>query len=190
MAEQEKLPLEQPKLAVKPVSFWKARMFGLLVAFGVVVVDVLTKFIVMSKTEQLPKMVIENFFELTFVWNRGISFSFLSGIENSWNLFGVVIPANTYMPALLSLMAIIAISIFVWWLGREPRAVGQAGVGLIIGGAAGNLADRLLHGAVADFLHFFWQNWHFPAFNVADIAITCGVMLLIIDAFRHNDKNV
>jgi signal peptidase II len=60
---------------------------------------------------------------------------------------------------------------------------------MVIGGAIGNLVDRLVHGFVVDFLHFYYQDWHYPAFNVADIAIVCGAGLLLFDAFKGEGAN-
>ncbi|MFA5520155.1 MAG: signal peptidase II [Castellaniella sp.] len=109
------------------------------------------------------------FFDLTLLTNTGAAFSFLAGGDGwqRWLLAGV---------AVLSILLIIFLLV---------RHAGErrfcAALALILAGAAGNLIDRVRDGEVIDFLLFYWNNWHFPAFNVADIAITCGALLLILD---------
>ena len=186
MPKQPNLPLE--KTLPNP-TWYTLRKPGLFVALIAIVVDYLSKAIVLSKISALPAVIIPNLFNFTFAWNRGISFSFFSNSQTPWHIFGLTIPADVYLPATLGLVAIIAIAIFVHLLGSEKTWAGQTGTGLIIGGATGNLIDRLQHGAVVDFLHVYYQNWHFPAFNAADTAITIGVMLLIYDSIGHNKNH-
>jgi len=105
------------------------------------------------------------------VWNRGVSFG----------LFGAAAPP----PWLLAAIAFaIAVGLTVW-LARLSDRMTVIGVGLLIGGALGNVADRLRFGAVADFLDFYWNARHWPAFNFADVAITTGVAILIIDSLLN-----
>jgi signal peptidase II len=99
------------------------------------------------------------------VWNTGISYGLFDSLP-VWAL-GVVM-----------LVAIAALS--VWWL-RADSALVRIGLALCIGGALSNAVDRLIYGAVADFFHLHWDNWSFYIFNIADIAITVGVILLIAD---------
>ena len=68
------------------------------------------------------------------------------------------------------------------WMWRTPRLWLQIGLGLIVGGALGNIIDRALIGAVADFLHVYWQDWHFPTYNIADSCITVGAIIVLLDA--------
>jgi signal peptidase II len=149
-------------------------------------VDFVTKQLALALVHKLPVVLVPGFFHLTFAWNRGISFSFLQGIEQPLALPGITLPPDVYMPALLSVVALVAIGLFLWWLGKETTWAGQAGIGLILGGAAGNLVDRLTHGAVVDFLHVYYQSWHFPVFNMADSFITVGVVLLIWESLGQN----
>ena len=114
--------------------------------------------------------VIEGFFRLVIVWNRGVSFGLL-GSE------GGALPAW-----LLSAIAIlVCIGLFVW-LRRTHRALTGWGIGLVMGGAIGNVIDRARWGAVFDFADFHIGHWHWPAFNVADSAIVIGVGLMLIDS--------
>lgn len=104
------------------------------------------------------------------VWNRGVSFGLLSN-DSPWG------------PWLLGGFALaVAVALVIWLLRAESRVLG-AGLGLVIGGAVGNAIDRALYGAVVDFIDAHWGDLHWPAFNIADAAITVGVGLLLLDAF-------
>lgn len=110
---------------------------------------------------------------LRLAWNRGVSFSWL----NAWG------PA-----ALITLSAIIA-AFFLYCLLIETKKWLRTGYALIVGGAVGNMVDRLRYGAVMDFLDVHWQNWHFPTFNLADTWITLGVILILFETWiRKHDK--
>jgi len=111
---------------------------------------------------------LTGFFSLVPVWNRGVSFGILAARDGStaWLLSGV---------ALVVAVGLIA------WLSRVERALLALSLGLVIGGALGNVIDRGRFGAVFDFLDFHVASWHWPAFNVADSAITVGVALLLLD---------
>ena len=110
------------------------------------------------------------FFDLVMVWNRGVSY----GLFQADSLTGTVILT------VFSLVAVVALS---WWLKGADRRLLAFGLGLVVGGALGNVIDRVLYGAVADFFHFhaFGRDWY--VFNVADAAITVGVIALLLDAF-------
>lgn len=150
-----------------------------------IAVDQLSKHIILTVRDVLPLSVIDNVFALTFAWNRGVSFSFFSGTETPLNIFGLTIPADAYLPVLLTLVALIAVVIFIRWIPQEEALGSRLAIGAIIGGALGNALDRLQHGAVVDFILFYWPPYYFPAFNIADSAITCGVLLLIGTHLRH-----
>ncbi|MBX9947136.1 MAG: signal peptidase II [Reyranella sp.] len=114
--------------------------------------------------------VIDGFFRLVVVWNRGVSFGMLGG-------------DRALPPWVLSAVAIaVCIALFIW-LRRIERPLGGWGIGLVIGGAIGNVIDRARWGAVFDFADFHIGQWHWPAFNVADSAIVVGVGLMLIDSF-------
>ena len=117
-------------------------------------------------------------FDLVMVWNRGVSY----GLFQAGSFAGMA------MLTIFSLIAVVALS---FWLIKAERSILGVGLGLVIGGALGNVIDRILYGAVADFFHFyaFGHDWY--VFNVADAAITVGVVVLLLDAFiRPESKSV
>ncbi|UYO01496.1 MAG: signal peptidase II [Devosia sp.] len=112
--------------------------------------------------EVLP---VAGFFDYVLVWNTGISYGLLDGLP-VWALGAIMV------------VAIIALSI--WWWRAEEMLI-RLGLALCVGGALSNALDRLIYGAVADFFHFHWGSWSFYIFNLADVAITLGVVLLALD---------
>ena len=115
------------------------------------------------------------FFNMVMVWNRGVSYG----------LFAAGSFAGTLLLIVLSLVAVIGLS---WWLIKAERQSLGFGLGLVIGGALGNVIDRVLYGAVADFFHFYGFGHDWYVFNVADAAITVGVVVLLLDAFVKPEK--
>ena len=136
----------------------------------VIVVDQLTKVAVgrlFTYGERLE--VIRGFFDLTLVFNKGAAFSFLSS-------------ASGWQRWFFTAIGVIAALFIIFLLARHSsQRLFSAGLALIAGGALGNVIDRLMHGHVVDFLLFHYRDWSFPAFNVADSAITIGAGLLILD---------
>ena len=118
------------------------------------------------------------FFNLTLLHNTGAAFSFLSE-HAGW---------QRWLFALIAIGAVIALSIWLARLDRHDR-LNQVSISLIIGGAIGNLFDRLVHGYVIDFLSFHWQGWYYPAFNLADTAITLGAVGIIIASFKREKSD-
>jgi signal peptidase II len=116
------------------------------------------------------RAVLENHFHLVHVRNRGVAFGFLSNLDPAWvNPLLIVATA----------VAVVAVLGYLHYLpGRGPA---PCGLGLILGGAVGNLIDRARLGYVVDFLDVHWRQYHWPAFNLADIGITVGILLLILD---------
>ena len=108
---------------------------------------------------------VTDFFDYVLVWNYGVSYGLLNDLP-VWALGGI---------------AIVAIAALLIWWARATDMLVRFGLMLAIGGAASNALDRLLYGAVADFFHFHWQAWSFYIFNIADTAITAGVLLLLLD---------
>lgn len=108
------------------------------------------------------------FFNLLLVFNRGISFGLLSS-DSPWG-----------QPLLIVLALVISIFLVLWLRKAENRVV-AGGIGLVLGGALGNVVDRVVHQGVVDFLDFHLFGYHWPAFNVADSAITVGVVFLLYD---------
>lgn len=119
--------------------------------------------------------VIDDFFRLVVVWNRGVSFGMLG--EQSmppWVLSGAAIA--------------VCIGLFLWLRRVQTRLTGW-GIGLVMGGAIGNVIDRARWGAVFDFADFYVGRWHWPAFNVADSAIVLGVGLMLLDSLFGEQKS-
>ena len=113
--------------------------------------------------------IIDGFFQLVVVWNSGVSFGLMGG-------------DRALPPWILSAVAIaVCVGLFVW-LRRTDRRLTGWGIGLVMGGAIGNVIDRARWGAVFDFADFHVHQWHWPAFNVADSAIVVGVGLMLIDS--------
>ena len=115
------------------------------------------------------------FFDLVMVWNRGVSYG--------------LFPAGSFAGAILLIMlSLVAVAALSWWLAKTERPILGLALGLVIGGALGNVIDRTIYGAVADFFHFyaFGHDWY--VFNVADAAITVGVIVLLLDAFVRPEK--
>lgn len=151
---------------------------GLLVAVGVAAVDQITKHALMALLHGRSSIeVIPGFFDLVMVWNRGVSFGLLAGDGD-----------GALPPWVLSAVAVaISIALFLW-LWRVTLRWTAVAIGLVIGGAVGNVIDRALWGAVFDFADFHVGGWHWPAFNVADAAIVLGVAALLVESvFRPQE---
>ena len=140
----------------------------------VVVLDQLSKWIVVERIMVPPRIIeVTGFFNLVLTHNTGISFGMLRGGED-WVRWA------------LSAVALGIVAVLLIWLRRQPGWPLAVSVGLICGGAIGNVIDRIRVGAVIDFLDFHAAGWHWPAFNVADAAITVGVLALVLDSlFRR-----
>lgn len=151
-----------------------ARRLGGALALLILLLDRLTKIWVLDGLGLAPGESIRVLpvFSLTFVWNEGISLGlFQQGTEaGRWFL--------------VALTGAIAVFLIVW-LARIRERFAAVALGLILGGALGNIWDRIVFGAVADFLHFHAGTLSFYIFNVADAAITIGVVLLLLDSLRH-----
>lgn len=142
----------------------------------VLAADLWTKRLAEASLDMYQRVEVLPFFNITLAYNPGAAFSFLAG-------------AGGWQRWFLSLIAIGASVFIVAWLIRlKGERLLALGLSLILGGALGNLWDRLAHGHVVDFLDFHWAGWHFPAFNVADTAITLGAACLIIDMLFFSGK--
>jgi len=144
---------------------------GLAAAAAVVIIDQLSKAAVLGFFAGSPpgaQKVVAPFFNLVLTYNRGISF----GLFNT--------PGG--MNALLfPLLAAVIVTMLTFWLRRVESLFLAVAIGLVIGGAVGNVIDRIRFGAVVDFLDFYVAAWHWPAFNVADSAICLGVAAMLLD---------
>ena len=151
-------------------------MIWLGIAIIVVLIDQLSKITMTRLLAFGQSEPVASFFNLVMVYNRGAAFSFLSD-QPGW---------QRYFFAGISVVA----SLFIlWMLKRNP---GQRlfcwALALILGGAVGNLIDRVAYGHVIDFLDFHLGGWHWPAFNVADSAITIGAILFVLDELRRVNR--
>jgi signal peptidase II len=152
-----------------------SKRLGITLILGVLALDQLSKYWIIKvlRLPEVGKIELSSLFDLTMVWNYGVSFGALKA-DAAWERW-----------ALVGLSAIIA-TIFVVWLMRAKRGHTILALSLVIGGAIGNMIDRIRYGAVADFLDF--SAMHFPwVFNVADSAITIGAILLALDMLLNPD---
>lgn len=144
---------------------------GLAIALVVLALDQATKWLIVAMVMAPPRVIeVTGFFNLVLVWNRGMSFGLLGG-------FGGTEGARWIMAG-LALAIVVALLV---WLRRVEGVWAVVGIGLVIGGAVGNVIDRAVWGAVVDFLDFHVAGLHWPAFNVADTAIVLGVAALLAD---------
>ena len=149
------------------------RWWGL--AISVSAVDQLTKLAVSTLMYYGESIPLTGFFNLVNVWNTGAAFSFLADAGGWQRYFFIVITLG------------VSIVLVVMLCKPRPRAE-ALGYSLVLGGALGNGFDRVVRSYVVDYLDFYWQRWHWPAFNIADIGITLGVSLLLLSTFNQADK--
>jgi signal peptidase II len=145
----------------------------LWLTLAVIALDFASKQAILATFRPGEEKVVLSFFSLVLAFNPGAAFSFLAG-------------ASGWQRWFFTAIAIIASVVIVWLLRKGGSRWYCAGLALILGGALGNVWDRLTTGLVVDFLLFHWRGWSYPAFNVADSAITIGALLLIADSFRHH----
>ena len=152
---------------------------GLLVAVIAIGADQVTKWWILASVMDPPRIInVTPFFNVVLVWNRGISFCMFS----NESMAGVWI---------LSFLALIIVGFLFNWLRKAESKRVAISLGLIIGGALGNVIDRAVHSAVLDFLDFYIGSVRWPAFNAADSFITVGAILLILDSLfsRGSDQS-
>ena len=150
------------------------KWFGLSAA--VIAFDYLTKIAVLSSFAPGESRAVTPFFNLVLVFNKGAAFSFLAGAPG-W---------QTPFFATIAVVASIIVSFLIY--KNQSKSLFCLGLALILGGALGNLYDRLVYGHVVDFLDFYAAGWHWPAFNVADSAITVGAGILIVESFLQREE--
>ena len=150
---------------------------GTLIALLVILFDQLSKWWILNVTMVPPRIIpVTSFFDLVLVHNRGASFGIFSDAPG-WASVALIV---------FAILISIALAIWMWRVNETLLAVALA---LVIGGAVGNVIDRIRFGAVVDFLDFHVAGWHWPAFNIADSAITIGVILLILDSLKSRPEN-
>lgn len=152
-------------------------LIGLSIAIATLISDQLSKYWILNYVlDTYPYLKITFFFNIVNAWNTGVSFSMFS----SGSMAGKFI---------LSAAALMIVAALLWWLFKEKNRLLQAALGLIIGGALGNVADRIRLGAVFDFLDFHVSGLHWPAFNLADSAICVGAAIILIEGLFFNKKD-
>ncbi len=150
----------------------RAVSIALAVSAVLVIADQWTKLAISSNLRYGESVAITSFFNLVLVYNKGAAFSFLSDAGGWQRVFFIGITSA-------------AIIVLTWLIAKHhEEKLFRWGLTLILGGAIGNLIDRIAYGHVIDFLDFHYAGWHFWAFNVADSAISVGAALLIVDSFR------
>ena len=150
---------------------------GVALTLAVIAADQLTKWWILAALMNPPRpFSLAPFFNIVLVWNRGASFGMFGGAPGwvSW--------------ALAAFAVLIALALLIWMRFAKGRMLAAA-LGLVAGGALGNVIDRVRFRAVVDFLDFHAGALHWPAFNVADAAITVGVALLILDSLKSDGEN-
>jgi len=142
------------------------------------VLDQWSKIAVVESMDLYQSIQITGFFNLTYVHNYGAAFSFLYD-AGGWQRY------------FLSAVAIVVSVIIVWWLKQasKQQVLLPVAFAFILGGALGNVFDRIAYGYVIDFLDFYYGTYHWPAFNIADSVIFIGAALLIIDMFKNKEAN-
>lgn len=149
---------------------------GAIIALLAFAVDRLSKWWFIDVFELPLKGTVEilPIFDVVMVWNRGVSFGFLSA-NDDFGRWALVV------------MNLIIVGVLIYWLRSAKNFALSCAIGLVIGGAFGNIYDRVKFGAVADFFQFHWESWYFAVFNVADSFIFIGAVLLILNSTFGND---
>jgi signal peptidase II len=151
------------------------------IALGVIVLDQVVKAAVRPRLNLFDSIdVIPGFFSLTRVHNTGAAFGLLNALD---------IPFKSAVMALVQTTALVGLAIYAATLAPGQRLT-RVGLSFVIGGALGNLIDRVSAGYVLDFFDFYWRGWHFWAFNIADASITIGVALMILDLLGAGHSRV
>lgn len=151
----------------------KLFIYGLIIALSIIA-DQLSKNLILQHMQYMQrKAVIPGFFDLILVYNTGAAFSFLAD-AGGWQKF-----------LFMGLALIICVYLLKEIICDGFGSVGKFGAAMIIGGAVGNVIDRLIHGHVVDFILLYYHNWFYPAFNIADSLICIGAVLLVLESFFH-----
>jgi signal peptidase II len=158
-------------------SWWQKLYPWLILAALIVLADQLTKIAIEKVFNYGDVRPVTSFFNLVLTYNKGAAFSFLAN-------------AGGWQDEFLTFVGIGASLFIVYLLARHgTQKLFSLALALILGGAIGNVIDRVAYGHVIDFLDFHWRGWHWPAFNLADSAIVCGAALLILDELLRVRKS-
>lgn len=150
------------------------RLMSIILGTGVLGLDLLTKWLVASSIWLHYYPVLDGYFTIHYVQNEGIAFGLFHSLESTWK------------PIILSGMAIVAVGVVIYYVLTTPlqERLVFVSLGLLFGGILGNFFDRLLNRHVTDFLEFHWRDaFAWPTFNIADAAITLGVLLILYESF-------
>lgn len=153
----------------------KNLVFCLLVCLSVIILDQASKWVILSNLNFNSIIKVFSGFNLVLVFNYGTSFGLLS-------------PNTMYGTYCLMAMSLLLIIILLFAFFKFRNKIEKIFLSMLIGGAIANLIDRIIHGAVIDFIDIYYENWHWPAFNIADISITCSAFCLILyNLFRKSN---
>ena len=170
--EEQPVPMANP---VPPMVQRTHPAAWLWLSLGVIALDQATKFLATRFLDLYERVEVLPVLDFTLLHNTGAAFSLLAGASGwqRWFFIGLAFTVS---------------AVLMVWIWRTPRGekLLPLSLSLILGGALGNVIDRIVHGYVVDFIHAHWGAAYFPAFNIADSAITIGAGLLILDAFREH----
>lgn len=165
-------------MSEKALTLKQSGVRWLWLAIVIFLADIGIKYVVMNNMGYgwANRIEILPFFNLLYVHNYGAAFSFLSD-QAGWQRW------------LFTGIAFVATGLLTYWMSKLPAKEkwNNIAYAMIIGGAVGNVFDRVIHGFVVDYLDFYWGNYHWPAFNLADMAICLGAAMIILDGFRKKD---
>ena len=158
---------------IKQPTWWQRMLPWLGIAIGIILIDQLTKITIEQRFQFGDVMPVTGFFNVVLAYNKGAAFSFLAS-------------ASGWQGGFLIAIAVAASVFILYLLARHGhQRLFALALAMILGGAVGNVIDRIVYGHVIDFLDFHWGDWHWPAFNLADSAIVGGAALLIVDELRR-----
>jgi len=158
---------------IKQPTWWQRMLPWLGLAIGIILIDQLTKITIEQRFQFGDVKPVTGFFNVVLAYNKGAAFSFLAS-------------ASGWQGGFLIAIAIAASVFILYLLARHGhQRLFALALAMILGGAVGNVIDRIVYGHVIDFLDFHWGDWHWPAFNLADSAIVGGAALLIVDELRR-----
>ncbi len=155
------------------------RIVAIVLGFVILTLDLLTKWWIRNASWLHDYSVIDGFFKIHYVQNEGIAFGLFHTSESPWK------------EIILSVLAIIAVIVVIYYIWNTPVNQSQLliSLGLLLGGILGNFLERIVHHHVTDFIEVYWQDrFHWPTFNVADTAITCGVLFILYESFLGEES--
>jgi len=164
------------KLSTAGYGAWK----WLWLSAAVIALDRISKYLISSHMRVYDSIVLLPVFNLTLLHNTGAAWSFLAG-ASGW---------QRWMFIALALAVSVGLILWLRYLPRMQQRWRAAALALVLGGALGNVIDRIWHGYVIDFIQVHYHGWYFPAFNVADSAITIGAAMLILEGLRSDHRSV